>query len=43
MTIPQPDYVIRDNKVKCRWCGTELKTRAKYVAHWNRRHKKEKL
>lgn len=36
--VPEPEYVLRGNKVACTWCGTKLKTRRKYIAHFNRRH-----
>lgn len=36
--VDEPDYVLRGNKVKCLRCGTALKTRAKYVAHFLRSH-----
>lgn len=36
--VPEPEYIARGNKVACTWCGTKLKTRRKYIAHFNRRH-----
>lgn len=37
-SVPEPEYVIRGNRVKCTWCGAKLKTRVKYVNHFIRRH-----
>lgn len=36
--VPEPEYIARGNKVACTWCGTKLKTRRKYINHFNRRH-----
>ncbi len=38
IVIPAPDYVIKNNKVRCIFCGVALKTRRKYTHHWLRRH-----
>lgn len=39
--VPDPEYVIRGNKVKCTYCGLKLKTRMAYVSHFMRRHMNE--
>lgn len=38
--IPEPEYIIRRNKVRCRWCGKDSSTRAIYIAHFRRHHGK---
>lgn len=36
--VAEPQYLIRRNRVRCTWCGATRKTRAKYIAHFERRH-----
>lgn len=36
--VPEPEWVIRGNRVKCTYCGLPLKTTAKYIAHFRKRH-----
>lgn len=36
--VPEPQYIARRNKVRCPWCGTDCKTRRKYIEHFKRRH-----
>lgn len=38
--VPEPEYIIRRNKVRCRWCGKDSSTRAIYIAHFRRHHGK---
>lgn len=39
--MPEPQYIIRGNRVRCKFCGATFKTRAKYVAHFSKRHLNE--
>lgn len=39
--LPAPEYITKNNKVKCTYCGLPLKTRAKYMAHFRCRHLNE--
>jgi hypothetical protein len=36
--VPQPEWVIKGNRVKCTYCGLPLKTKAKYIDHFMKRH-----
>lgn len=38
--VAEPEYIIRRNKVRCRWCGKDSSTRAIYIAHFRRHHGK---
>jgi len=37
--VDEPEFILRGNKLRCVRCGTTTKTRAKYIAHFQRRHK----
>lgn len=39
--VPEPDWIIKGNRVGCKYCGLKLKTRAKYVSHFMKRHMNE--
>lgn len=38
INVPEPEYIIRGNKVKCPWCPHKFKTRTKYISHFVRSH-----
>lgn len=35
---PEPTYVIKGNKVMCKYCGLKFSTRRKYISHFTKRH-----
>lgn len=39
--MPEPEYVIRGNRVRCKYCGAMFKTRAKYISHFSNRHRND--
>jgi hypothetical protein len=41
LVIPDPEYVIRGNRVKCLYCGLKLKTSYAYSNHFMKRHMNE--
>jgi hypothetical protein len=34
--VPDPIFILKRNKVRCPRCGKDSKTRAKYIAHYQR-------